>query len=244
MNRKSLSPAARMSPSAKVSYMGLDCHKKFSRLTGRDSEGRIVCRQRLEHDDLGMMQRQLKTYPPGTPVVLESSFGWGWMSDALAAARLDPHLANCRKIDAWRKARGHAKSNRLDADLLSELWPQQPRWWEVYLAPREVRDQRELLRHRMGLVQIQTAIKNRIHAILHRHGILAPHSDLFGKAGRVFLNQLLVPDDTRLRQSARATLTGDLHLLATLRQELAEVLMLLRRHVAESPQARRWKTLP
>src|ERR1035438_4416537 len=106
MNRGSQSPATGVSPSAKVAYMGLDCHKNFSRLTGRDAQGRIVCRQRLEHDDPVALQHRLSVYPPGTPVVLESSFGWGWMSDALSAARLDPHLANCRKIEAWRKARG------------------------------------------------------------------------------------------------------------------------------------------
>ncbi|MGA2584992.1 MAG: hypothetical protein ABSG31_17095 [Tepidisphaeraceae bacterium] len=41
-------------------------------------------------------------------------------------------------------------------------------WWEVWLAPQEVRDQRELLRYRMALVRAQTQTKNRIHAILHR----------------------------------------------------------------------------
>ena len=34
---------------------------------------------------------------------------------------------------------------------------------------------------------MRTAVKNRVHALLARHGILHEHSDLFGKAGREFL---------------------------------------------------------
>jgi transposase len=58
---------------------------------------------------------------------------------------------------------------------------------EAYIAPRELRDVRELLRHRAALVAMRTAPKNRVHAILAKHGITREHSDLFGKAGRQFL---------------------------------------------------------
>ena len=71
------------------------------------------------------------------------------------------------------------------------------RWWEVWLAPQEVRDARELLRHRMGLVETQTKTKNRIHALLHRHGIISECSDLFGVGGRRMLS-LLVDDKESL----------------------------------------------
>jgi transposase len=124
-------------------------------------------------------------------VILEGTFGWGWLGDELSAAGLDPHLANSKKVASWRDARGLAKSNRVDADLLSELWNQQPRWWEVWLAPAEVRGQREWFRYRMSLVKTQTTLKNRIHAVLHRHGIVNEHSDLFGVKGRLFLQQQL-----------------------------------------------------
>jgi len=152
----------------KVSHVGCDLHKKFTIATARDAQNRLLWRQRLEHADRPRLQAQLDTWPKGTPVIFEASFGWGWFADAVQAAQLEPHLASSRKVAAWREARGLAKSNRLDADLLSELWGQQPRWWEVWLAPPEVRDQREWLRYRMALVQIQTGLKNRIHAVLHR----------------------------------------------------------------------------
>jgi transposase len=54
---------------------------------------------------------------------------------------------------------------------------------EAYIAPRELRDVRDLLRHRAALVAMCTALKNRVHALLARHGIHHQHADLFGKAG-------------------------------------------------------------
>ena len=149
----------------------------------------------MEHEDRRPLRRRLRTWTEGTPIVLEATFGWGWLAGQLLAAGLEPHLASSRKVAAWRQARGMAESNRTDADLLSELWNQQPRWWEVWLAPPEVRDRREWLRFRMALVTMQTGLKCRIHAVLHRHGIVHGYSDLFGAGGRKFLGCLTAPND-------------------------------------------------
>ena len=53
---------------------------------------------------------------------------------------------------------------------------------EAYIAPPELR---ELLRHRAVLTRMRTAVKNRVHALLARQGILPEHTDLFGKGGTV-----------------------------------------------------------
>jgi len=227
-----------------VSQIGLDIHRKFSKVTARDSDGKLAWRQRLEHADRARMRAQLERWPKGTPVVLEGSFGWGWMSDELKAAGLEAHLASSCKVAAWRKARGLAKSNRTDADLLSELPAERERWWEVWLAPPEVRNQREWLRYRMALVCMQTALKNRIHAILHRHGILHEQSDLFGRDGRRFLSLLVGPKDATLPDSARATLRGYLQLLDHVRRQIAGATRQFRKQVQASPIAMRIKTIP
>lgn len=238
---------------SKIAQAGLDNHKNFSRLSGRDATGRIVFRQRLEHKDREALRENLRLLPPGTPVVLEGTFGWGWISDELKGCKLDPHLASSRKTAAWREARGMAKNNKIDADLLSELWSQPERWWEVWLAPPEVRDQREWLRYRMSLVKMQSAVKNRIHATLHRHGILHEFSDLFGKKGLVFLKELCQagPEagagqagDPRLSLSGRGTLAGYLKLLAQIRQQVAQVTRMIRQTVGKSEEGERWRTLP
>ena len=243
---------------AKITQAGLDNHRNFSRLTGRDATGKIVFRQRLEHKDRQALREDLGRLPAGTPVVLEGTFGWGWMSDEIKGCGLDRHLSSSRKVAAWREARGMAKNNKIDADLLSELWSQPERWWEVWLAPPEVRDQREWLRYRMALVKEQTSLKNRIHATLHRHGVLHEFSDLFGKKGMVFLKGLCQANakpaagdakaasivDAGLSGSGRGTLSGYLKLLGQVRQQVAEVTRMIRKVVAASEEGERWRSLP
>jgi transposase len=228
----------------KVTQIGCDVHRKFSTVTARDQENRIVWRERLNHTDRAGLRTQLRRWPKGTPVIVEGTFGWGWLSDEMAAAGLDPHLASSRKVAGWRDVRGMAKSDRTDADLLSELWSEKSRWWEVWLAPPEVRNQREWLRYRMGLVRIQTGVKNRIHAILHRHGIVHPFADLFGTQGRRFLSLLATPADARLPESGRVTLKGHLQLLDQVRRQIAGATREFRKQVTRSPVAQRLMTLP
>ncbi len=228
----------------KVAQVGCDSHRTFSRITARDDDVHIAWRQRLDHRDRDKLREQLRSWPKGTPVILEGTFGWGWLSDEMRAAGLDPHLASSAKMAAWRKARGLAKSDRTDADLLSELWTQQPRWWEVWLAPPEVRDRREWLRYRMSLVKMQTAVKNRIHAVFHRHGIIHGFSDLFGTAGRRYLSLLIAAGDARLSESGRLTLKGHLQILNQLRRQIAAATSAFRKQVLGSLPAMHLRTLP
>ena len=81
--------------------------------------------------------------------------------------------------------------------------------FEAYIAPPELRDLRELLRHRAVLTRMRTAVKNRVHALLARQGIRPEHTDLFGKAGREFLASLELPEGSRRRLDSLMALIGD-----------------------------------
>ncbi len=227
-----------------VARIGMDIHRNFSKVTARDGQQRIVWRQRLEHRERPALRAVLRHWPAGTPVVLEGSFGWSWLADELAQAGLGPHLASSRKVAAWRDLHGLAKCNRTDADLLSLLAFEPARLWEVWLPPPAVRQQREWLRYRMTLVQIQTGLKNRMHAILHRHGLFPDVVKLFGCAGRRWLQQFVDPRDRSLPASARDALKGYLQLLDHLRLQIAGVTRTFHRQVAADPAARRLCTLP
>ena len=52
---------------------------------------------------------------------MEASFGWNWLADEMTAAGMKVSLSNCYKLEQMRKARGGAKTNRKDADLVSLL---------------------------------------------------------------------------------------------------------------------------
>jgi transposase len=247
----------------RIAQVGLDVHRIFSLASLRDASGNVIARERLQHADRVELRKRIGHWPAGTPVVLEATFGWGWISDELLAMNMDPHLASSRKVAGWRGARGLAKSNRIDADLLGELWSEKQvirygvpyRWWEVWLAPQEVRDQRELLRHRMTLVRTQTAAKNRIHALLHRHGIVIELSDLFGVAGRRYLSMLVYegkePGEEAaskgvppLREPARRILKDLLAQLDQLRRSIARMTRLFRLSLKRSPAGQRLMTIP
>lgn len=58
---------------------------------------------------------------------------------------------------------------------------------EVYLPSKESDDLRSLVRYRKSLGEEITMIKNRMHALLARYGIVVKATDIFGKKG---LNQI------------------------------------------------------
>jgi hypothetical protein len=59
-------------------------------------------------------------------------------------------------------------------------------------------------------VHLRTSIKNRVHALLARQGILPEHCDLFGTAGREYLAALELPDGPRRRLDSLISLISDL----------------------------------
>jgi len=70
------------------------------------------------------------------------------------------------------------------------------------------------MRFRGDLVALQTMVKNRIHAIFHRHGIFHEFSDLFGGKGRKFLAQLCLNGSEHLPYEALLALRGQVKLLS------------------------------
>jgi transposase len=59
----------------------------------------------------------------------------------------------------------------------------------VWIPPAPLRDQRELLRTRMALRDLRTALKHRIGAAIDRYNLhTQSFSDLFGLRGREYLN--------------------------------------------------------
>jgi transposase len=214
-----------------VCAVGLDVHYKFTTVSMRDEEARLVRRERLDHCDRARLRQVLGRWPKEVPMVMEASFGWGWLADLMVELGLNPQLCNCYKLEQMRKARGPAKTNRKDADLLSQLPFEKDQWWKVWMSPPQVRDLREQMRHRSSLVAVQTQTKNRISALFHRHGIIHDFSDLFGVAGRQFLAQVCQAGkagEVVLPPGAAGALEGLLALLDFVRSQLADIARQLR----------------
>ena len=82
------------------------------------------------------------------------------------------------------------KTDAVDARVLNELARSNLSLPKCYMPDDEEFALREHLRARRDLVRMRTMLKNRVHAVLHRRGILTPTSGLFTKAGRAFLAEL------------------------------------------------------
>jgi transposase len=137
---------------------------------------------------------------------LEATYGWEWLADVLQDAGYELHLAHPMRTKAIASAR--VKTDAVDARTLAhllraDLLP------EAYIAPRELRDLRDLLRHRVALTRMRTSLKNRVSAILAKNGIATPYSDMFGAGGMRFLAELELREAPRRRLDSTLALVGD-----------------------------------
>jgi transposase len=126
--------------------------------------------------------------PNGTHVALEATYGWEWLAELLKETGFDVHLAHPLRTRAIAAAR--VKTDAVDARTLAHLL-RTGLLPEAYIAPPELRDLRDLLRHRATLVHLRTSIKNRVHALLARQGILPEHSEELPDGPRRRLDSLL-----------------------------------------------------
>ena len=135
----------------------------------------------------------LGALPSGTPVAFEAAYGWGWLVELLEELELEPHLVHPSRCKAIASAR--LKNDKVDARTLAQLL-RADLLPEAWIAPRQVRDLRALLRHRASLVRSSTACKSRVHAVLADRGI-GERSSLWTGPGRAWLAGLALPPTQR-----------------------------------------------
>jgi transposase len=185
-------------------WVGIDLHRRRSQIAIIDEHGELRLQKRVSTGRETISE--LLGEPEGTHVALEATYGWEWLAELLEDAGFDVHLAHPLRTRAIAAAR--VKTDAVDARTLAHLL-RTGLLPEAYIAPPELRDLRDLLRHRATLVHLRTSIKNRVHALLARQGILPEHTDLFGTAGREYLSTLELPDGPRRRLDSLLALIGD-----------------------------------
>jgi transposase len=169
-------------------YVGMDIHRKRSQVAILTEQGEEVLNRNVSSLP-GEIAAVLGPLSPGTKVAFEATRGWGWLAELLEELQLEAHLAHPKGCKAIASAR--LKNDRVDARILAhllrtDLLP------EAWLAPRETRDLRQLLRHRAWLVRSSTALKSRVHAVLADQGI-HPDRELWYRPGRAWLESLSLP---------------------------------------------------
>ncbi|HEY5433705.1 MAG TPA: transposase, partial [Candidatus Limnocylindrales bacterium] len=128
-------------------------------------------------------------------------------------------------------AAAKTKTDQIDAATLAQLLAADylPEVWQPDAATQALR---RLVAHRAGLVRGRTGARNRVHAICARRLLSAPVSDLFGVAGRAWLDKLVLEPDERL------ALDAQMRLLATLEVEIDAAERAIAAHVLDDRRVR------
>jgi len=174
-------------------FIGLDVHVRNSYLHVSDRQGRRLAHGRVGNT-LGAFAEFLGPFETQQPIVasLESTTNSRAVHRLLerygqeAGIDLTAQVLDARRLRVI--AQSVCKNDRVDAAVLNELTRSNLKLPTCYVPDDEVFALREHLRSRSDLVRMRTMVKNRIHSVLHRRGVLVPAKlDLFTKAGRAWL---------------------------------------------------------
>ena len=146
--------------------VGMDLHRRRSVLVRMTEDGQRLGTVRISNSP-AELRREIARAGKSPRVVLEATYGWYWAADILAAAGAEVHLAHPLGVKAFTYRR--VKNDEKDAADLADLL-RMGRLPEAWIAPRKVRELRELTRYRAKLVHLRTSCKDQVHAVLAKLG--------------------------------------------------------------------------
>ncbi len=198
-------------------YIGMDFHLQHSSIAVMDKNGNITEETKLYHNKVTEIKEFFEKFPKNTDVAIEATRNWYWMIDLLESLNMHVRLVNPKKTRII--AESTIKTDKIDARILAHLTrcnflP------EAYIADKETRDVREMLRYYMHLVRVRASLKNRIHSLLAKNNLSYLNhgfTDLFGKLGREFLKTL------NLSLVYRDEMDGYLEIIDTLTSKIVEL---------------------
>ncbi len=196
-------------------YVGMDIHKNFIQAAALDEKGNIIKEQKFTTGE-GEIQRFVKSFKTRKiRVAIEATCTWYHIYEILNALDVETILVNMRRTKTIAESK--IKTDKLDAKTIAQCL-RTGFIATAYIPPKDILEQRNLLRHRMSLRKEIVRYKNKIHAILLRNGIHYPkYSDLFGVGGMKFLRSLTLSD------SEQYNLTSYLNIVETLVQEKTQI---------------------
>jgi transposase len=182
----------------------MDLHRRRSVLVRMTMDGRKLETVRIENSPAAL-RAVLARCGQRPLVVLEATYGWYWAADVLAAAGAEVRLAHPLGVKAFSYRR--VKNDERDAADLADL-ARMGRLPEAWIAPPQVRALREVVRYRHKLVGQRTSCKDQVHAVLAKLGVPVTHSDLFGRGGGLWLDQLVLPQPYAAKVASLRALIG------------------------------------
>ncbi len=205
----------------RLRHIGLDVHREFAQVAVW-KDGQVSHRGRIPTTPEAL-HAFARTLTPSDQVALEATCNTYAIARLLEQYVARVVVSNPRRTRAIAEAK--IKTDKVDAEVLVRLLA--GGWLpEVWLPDNDTQTLRQRVAHRARLIQQQTRLKNRVHAILQRNLVLGcPRSDLFGKGGLQWLTAQAMP---LLPSHEQQTIHATLRELALIAEEL---------HVAEAPLA-------
>jgi transposase len=142
------------------------------------------------------------------------------------------HPLKTKAIASARLMNDKVSSATLAHLLRADLLP------KAYIPDQPTRDAREVLRTYAFLIAQRTRLKNRVHAILLKNGLVCPYTDIFGKKSLLWLTGLA------LRDCYQEALAGYIRLAEAFNEELARLKQAIAGLAYDHPYARILDTHP
>jgi transposase len=199
-------------------FVGVDIHRNYATIAAVDVNQQVVLTARRVNYEFfdEWIRKNLRL----TDAVTLESTGNAWhFHDLLAPRVASVTVANPIQVALIAKAR--VKTDPRDALTLARLLAARmlPAVW---VPPVEVRELRALVAHRDRLVKQRTQIRNRLRAVLIRHNLAAPATQIFGPGQRAWWDSLDLPASEKLRARHDLTILDSLEpLVKQVEAELA-----------------------
>jgi len=193
-------------------YLGIDLHLKRTYMVLMDAKGEVIEKERISNQNIKEYLQE--KVPQETYAVLEATRNWPFMYDMLNEHVQLVDLVHAKGVRAIASAA--VKTDQIDASTLAHL-ARMNYIPKAYAASKEIRDLRQLLRHREWMVNQRSKAKNRIHAVLAAYNLVSPVTDLFGAVGRDYLQEVM---ENELRLSSRQVIEDHLSLIDHLTQRI------------------------
>ena len=176
-------------------YVGIDVGKHRCRAAVMDQGGLIIEEFAFTNSHQGIDDVASRLTVDDRVAIESTGSVWVNLYERFDERKIPVVLANPLKTRAIASAR--IKSDKVDARILAHLL-RANLIAESYVPPRELREIRALIRHRASIVKTRTMVKNKIHALIEKHGRTSEYSDLFGKRGIEWLRAVELPSLDRL----------------------------------------------
>jgi transposase len=175
-------------------HVGVDLHQRFCYMTALEARGKIVQAGAVTNEKLALRKWFRQFRGERVQVAVEACGFWPAFREVVEAEVERLVLVHPQRVKAIASAK--LKNDRVDSQTLAHLLRCDllPESWK---ADRETQARRQQVRLRTTLVRQRTRLKNQVHAVLHQQGLRSPASDLFGRRGRLWLNQVKLPATAR-----------------------------------------------